>query len=165
MTNYYPSASQEGAYPVRGRRRQGVALHVESEHRDRLREGRAPGVADKPLGSLLRRLGDEIHEAARVRFRERFDEVRAYGIHVHILPGQALPIQRTLFERLDELHFHQYTLDEGREVGQLFRQDGAQRGVLDRRAAEQVVLGYLDATLPRSKLAGHNIPEKFEKAC
>ena len=92
----------KGTDPVGRARRQVVALRVEVEHRNRLRERRAPSMADKPLGPLLLRLGHEIHEAALVRFSERFDEVRADRIHVYILPGQPHVVQGALFERLDD---------------------------------------------------------------
>ena len=71
----------EGTDPVGRGRRQIVALHVEVEHRDRLRKGRAPGVAHKPRGRLRLRCGDEIHEAAEVRQREREDEVVVHVVH------------------------------------------------------------------------------------
>ena len=137
------------ANPVGCRRQQVTALHVEVEHRDRLRKGRAPGVAHKPLRTLRLRCGDELHKAALERLRERFDEIRADGIHLQILPGQPLPVQWTFIVRLDDLNLRHYVLDEGPQIGQLCQCDGAQRGILDRRAAEQVLLQHRHETSPR----------------
>ena len=137
------------ADPVGRRRRQLLDLHVVVEHRDRLRKGRAPSVAHKPPGRLRLRSGDELHKAALERLRERFDEIRADGIHLQILPGQPLPVQWTFIVRLDDLNLRHYVLDEGPQIGQLCRGDGAQRGILDRRAAEQVLLQHRHETSPR----------------
>ena len=122
-------------------------------------------MAYEPFRRLRLRCGDEIHKTALVRLREGFDEVLVDGMHLHVLPGQALTVQGAFFVRLYDLHVLHYVLDEGPEIGHLSWCDGALRGILDRRAAKQVVLGNLDATLPRSQLAGNNILEKFEKVC
>ena len=141
---------RERADPIGRGRRQVTALRVQAEHRNRLRKRRAPSVAYEPFRRLRLRCGDEIHKTALVRLREGFDEILVDGVHLQILPGQALLVQGTFFERLYDLHLLHYVLDEGPEIGHLSRCDGALRGVLDRRAAEQIVLGHLDATLPRS---------------
>ena len=140
---------REGTGPVGRRRRQVMLLHVEVEHRDRLRKGRAPSVAHKPPGRLRLRCRDELHKTALERLRERFDEIRADGIHLQILPGQPLPVQWTFIVRLDDLNLLHYVLDEGPQIGQLCRGDGAQRGILDCRAAEQVLLQHRHETSPR----------------
>ena len=155
----------ERADPKGRGRRQVTALHVQAEHRDRLRKRRAPSVAYEPFRRLRLRCGDEIHKTALVRLREGFDEILVDGMHLQVLSGQPLIVQGTFFIRLYDLHLLHYVLDEGPEIGQLCWCDGALRGILDRRAAKQVVLGNLDATLPRSQLAGNNIPEKFEEVC
>ena len=66
---------REGADPEGRRKRQAVCPRMEVEHRDRLREGRAPSVTYEPLGPLRLCCGDEVNEAAEVREREREDEV------------------------------------------------------------------------------------------
>ena len=138
----------ERADPIGRGRRQVTALRVQAEHRNRLRKRRAPSVAYEPFRRLRLRCGDEIHKTALVRLREGFDEVRVDGVHLQVLRGQPLPVQSALLERLYDQHFLQYVLDEVPELGQLRKCDGAPRGILDSRAAEQVVLRHLDATLP-----------------
>ena len=66
----------ERADPISRRRRQIAALRVEPEHRDRLREGRAPSVAHKPLGRLRVRFGDEVHKAAAKQYHEGEETLR-----------------------------------------------------------------------------------------
>ena len=108
---------RESADPIGRCLRQLMPLHVEVEHRDRLRKGGAPSVAHKPLGRLRLRCRDELHKAALERLRERFDEIRANGIHLQILRSQPLRVQGTSFVRLDDLNLLHYVLDEGPEIG------------------------------------------------
>ena len=95
----------ERADPVSGRRRQIARLDMMVQHPDRLREGRAPSVAHKPIGRLLLRGGDEVHEAAEVRERDREDEVVVDAVHGDVVRGEALAAEGTSLGRLHDLHF------------------------------------------------------------
>ena len=139
----------EGADPVSRRRRQIARLDMVVQHRDRLREGRAPSVAHKPLGRLLLRGGDEVHEAAEVRERDREDEVVVDAVHGDVVRGEALATEGTELERLHDLHFRQDTVDEVRRLVELLVGDGTLRCISDRRAACQVDLGQRRAIRPR----------------
>ena len=119
------------------------------QHGDRLREGRAPSVAHKPLGRLLLRGGDEVHEAAEVRERDREDEVVVDAVHGDVVRGEALAAEGTSLGRLHDLHFRQDTVDEVRRLVELLVGDGTLRCISDRRAACQVDLGQRRAIRPR----------------
>ena len=139
----------ERADPVSRRRRQIARFDMVVQHRDRLREGRAPSVAHKPLGRLLLRGGDEVHEAAEVRERDREDEVVVDAVHGDVVRGEALAVEGTSLGRLHDLHFRQDTVDEVRRLVELLVGDATLRCIIDRRAAFLVDLGQRDATVPR----------------
>ena len=139
----------ERADPVSRRRRQIARLDMVVQHPDRLREGRAPSVAHKPLGRLFLRCGDEVHEAAEVRERDREDEVVMDAVHGHVVRGEALAAEGTSLGRLHDLHYRQDTVDEVRRLVELLVGDGSLRCISDRRAACQVDLGQRRAIRPR----------------
>lgn len=115
------------AYPIGRRKRQSMALRVEVEHRHRLGEGCAPGVTYEPPGQLCLCGGDKLHKTALMRLREGFGEVLVDAVHLNIrinvvemnVEPQALPVQKTPFALLHDLHFRQHVLDKGRKVGHL----------------------------------------------
>ena len=66
-----------------------MALPVEVDHRDGLRERRAPRVADEPHGDLRPTRRDEVHKAAAVRECEREDEVVVDIVHGDVVRSEA----------------------------------------------------------------------------